>query len=370
MKRKMIELLKKAFALALAAAVIVSGVLPGTKPAVLSAQAIPVADAAMYRGTVTNQWEDDGLTYYELVQALGTNYGFSSLTVSADKTVYENNKLSDVKVGDYLEVYYGAGKNESLGTKAIISAGKLVNADFSVFNGTVEKIEKGSVLLKALDGNNEILFRYSSDTHLYLDIAKVKKGDRLNVYFNGITTRSIPAQANALEIRSYESVNIYRGNIAKVTTKGSVTTLNLVREAGTPFADKLTIQLNKQTITNLGKDKLKKGNYVEVLYETPAKKTSVPVAMTAKKLLDAKMVVYTGTLVEVKQDEKDAARGTLVMKDKINGEYLFHYGDATVFKTALNNLKAGDRLSIYYNGAATLSIPPQSGAYEVSVYKK
>ena len=48
---------------------------------------------------------------------------------------------------------------------------------------------------------------------------------------------------------------------------------------------------------------------------------------------------------------------------------IFHYNAYTDFTQGVESLEPGDQLSIYHRGVATLSIPPQGSALEISPYK-
>lgn len=375
--RKM-NLLKRVAAVCLIQALALTGAAAGIGKAEIRAQETKppmVADAAMYRGSVINVYEDEGKTYLQLRQEKGTNFGPAVQTVTADNNTYFNGELSDIKDGDYMEVFYGAeAGNRKLETKQAITMEKLPEAESSLFNGTVEELEKegngGSILLKQLDSEIRVLFRYSDSTQLYLNINNVKKGDKLNIFYNGIQTRSIPAQSNASEIRTYYDNSIYRGTIEEMTEKGGITTLTLKKAEGTPYAQSYKVNLKNTTKSSQDLSTFKKGDYVEVLYKTPKKSQTIPSAKTIEKLFETEMCIYTGTLASVEKDEKDGDRGVLVMKDSKGEEMLFHYGYLTNFVTDLSKLKEGDKLSIYHRGVMTMSLPPQGSALEVALYQK
>lgn len=165
-------------------------------------------DAAMYRGTVRSVEMQDGDIALVLAQAPGTNFGTPELTVILDKNTKSGFDFATIKPGNYLEVYYGIPMEGGIPVDVVaIVVNRHLDATSTIYNGTIVEIEAGEgggrILLSPLEGNTETLFRYSDATQFYLDINALKPGDKLNIFFSGITTRSIPPQANALEVRYY-----------------------------------------------------------------------------------------------------------------------------------------------------------------------
>jgi hypothetical protein len=185
---------------------------PGNNDASLGLAHVKAADAAMYRGIITSVVTGkDGLTTLTLKQVSGTDFGAGALKVVWDESTKTDLKPDDLADGNYIEVFYGRSPNADMPEKAVaISLKKLPDADLSIFNGTIIDIsrdkknkELGSLTLKALDGEQEIVFNYGPETQIYLDADALKNGDKLNVFFSGATTNSLPPRAYALEIRPY-----------------------------------------------------------------------------------------------------------------------------------------------------------------------
>lgn len=171
----------------------------------------PVADAAQYRGTVDSIVPQDGMTTVQLSQAEGTNFGSDILTVLFDANTSLGFDLSELELGDYVEVYYGASIGQpTADTVTAIQADKLGLADLVLYNGTVvsmvpdpEKEGYGDLTVKSLTKEGEIVFHYTSETLIHQDEGEIKEGARVCVYFSGATTRSIPPQATAWEVWPY-----------------------------------------------------------------------------------------------------------------------------------------------------------------------
>ncbi len=172
------------------------------------------ADAAMYRGTVAAITNKDGKTWMLLNQAKGTDFGKAALRVEFTKDTRTGFKLSDIEKGDYLVVYYGTMMGEKIPSDVTaIAANKLIDADRSIYNGVIDDIKinddgTGMFMMRAINGKDQTLFRFNKETKIYLDFANLKKGDKLNIYYSGITTRSLPPQATAMEIRTYYSTSL------------------------------------------------------------------------------------------------------------------------------------------------------------------
>lgn len=169
------------------------------------------ADAALYRGVVGDitPGDEDSLTI-EIAQPVGVNYSMPKLTVVVNKNTSAGFDTAGIKQGDYVEVYYGPAGEQAPESVDAIVINRLAPAEVSVFNGTVKEItpdendeNSGDILLESLDDQSETIFHYSDETQFYLDFATLEVGTKLNIHHSGATTRSIPPQGNALEVRSY-----------------------------------------------------------------------------------------------------------------------------------------------------------------------
>lgn len=171
----------------------------------------PVADAVLYRGVVESVETKDGVTIVKLAQAAGTDFGKPTLTVTLESVTRRGFVGAEPVVGDYLEVYYSATVGQpTTDTMAAIQVSLLPATDTCLYNGVVAEITAesdkegyGDMMLTALTDSNEIVFHYTPETRFYLDFSALKAGDKVNIFFNGVTTRSIPPQATALEVCPY-----------------------------------------------------------------------------------------------------------------------------------------------------------------------
>lgn len=180
-----------------------------------------VADAALYRGTVTEVSLKDGTGTFTLAQAAGTDYGAAEMTFTVDENTRFSYPLEKLTEGAYVEVFYG-GEESPAGA---IASNYLGEEEMIVYNGVllgVQEDENGgkSLVMASLDsepfcGNStleelyplaEIVFHCGDDTQFYLSQDQLVLGAKLNILHTGATTRSLPPQGNALEVRMYKEI--------------------------------------------------------------------------------------------------------------------------------------------------------------------
>lgn len=75
--------------------------------------------------------------------------------------------------------------------------------------------------------------------------------------------------------------------------------------------------------------------------------------------------MYSGKVLYVNKDEKR----TSILVDTKRGEYVFHINEDTKINTK-DEINIGDTVDVYFSGAATKSLPPQSTAIAINVYNK
>lgn len=205
---------------------------PDSEPQESQTPPIP-ADAAMYRGTVSDIVSDVGKStvQFTLTQADGTDFGAPSLKFS-----FTADTRADFtpEGGQYLEVYYGRAPGAPLSADEVhnvITAIQYHSAEMVSFNGTVKAIDphpdkpgQGWLVMVPLGvdiheaesypesaapgepflGNPEIHYSYDKEkTKFYLNFDEIKVGDKLNIFQSGAMTMSLPPQAFAIEVRPY-----------------------------------------------------------------------------------------------------------------------------------------------------------------------
>lgn len=189
------------------------------------------ADAAMYRGTVSDtvvttpkEGDPNQSTYqFTLTQAEGTDFGAPALKFSFTADTRADFSPED---GQYLEVYYGRAPGAPLNTDeahSVITAIQYHSAEMVNFNGMVEAIsphpdkpEQGTLVMALIPTSVEqslanpasdpyiVHFNYDNEeTKFYLNFDEIKVGDKLNIFQSGAMTMSLPPQAFAIEVRPY-----------------------------------------------------------------------------------------------------------------------------------------------------------------------
>lgn len=156
-----------------------------------------VADAALYRGTVTKV-ADRQLT---VEQYDGRDYGELVIVF----TLPEEDQ-GTWREGDYVEIYYGALRESAPAQADAISVHKVADqAETVVTNGTVKEVTTGeegkiSGLLVTDSNGQDIFFHIGTDTQIYMNQDDLQEGKEISILHTGAFTKSLPPQGNALEI--------------------------------------------------------------------------------------------------------------------------------------------------------------------------
>ena len=169
----------------------------------------PINDAIMYRGTITEiTLEKDGVVAL-LEQAEGTNFGHRAMRGFLDpESSFLTFDIADIQVGDYLEIFYGGALALSEPPfVTAIQAYKLLAASLVLYNGElVEIMEDGSLVLNhigSMPGDEQHVFHIDDATQVYMNLDDLVPGAKLNIFYNGIATRSLPPQSTAQEVRPF-----------------------------------------------------------------------------------------------------------------------------------------------------------------------
>lgn len=169
-----------------------------------------IADAALYRGTVTAVETTEEGTLLTLEQAPGTDFGSPSRQFLLTEESRLSFKSEQIVPNVYLEVYY-TGKNPEEAA-LILGANFYEAAEMVNFNGTLSSVwespdrpGQGSLAMVERDTGEEVHFNYDKNggTQFYLDFDALQPGDELNIFHQGIYTLSLPPQGIALEVRPY-----------------------------------------------------------------------------------------------------------------------------------------------------------------------
>lgn len=168
----------------------------------------------VYRGIIEEfAVGDGGNTVWILNQVEGADYGHPTLKVMltpSTKYLYDN-KAEQVGNGSYIAVTYDKSKTNADGSVTALTVDKLLEPEMIVYNGTVVSVRKdtdssGQILMEDFGGQGMgYAFNYSEETRFVTPLAQIKAGDKLSVLHSPISTRSIPPQSPAEEVRVYEA---------------------------------------------------------------------------------------------------------------------------------------------------------------------
>ncbi len=167
-----------------------------------------VADAAMYRGVVQEFAVNDqtGNTVWILQQVDGTDFGFPELKVEISENTDLGPGAEQVGNGSYVEIFYG-GKPDSNNQVEAIAVNRLESADMVIYNGVLKSIQgdsEGQMELESLDGQGTgYIFNFDANTQFYLNKEQLTPGTKLCVFHSAASTRSLPPQSAAYEVRLY-----------------------------------------------------------------------------------------------------------------------------------------------------------------------
>ncbi|WNY24304.1 hypothetical protein MmiHf6_16350 [Methanimicrococcus hongohii] len=170
------------------------------------------ADTAMYRGNVINVTNQRNETSMTLSQVKGTNFGTANMKFIFDNNSKMNFNLSDLKEGQYVEVYYAPPADGPREETTAIVANLLQYANMTVYNGEIVSVTPevnvnnttyvGKIEVK-LENNSTMIFNCDRDTQFYMNMSNVTAGTKINVYGNWVIQTSSPPQTMAYEVREY-----------------------------------------------------------------------------------------------------------------------------------------------------------------------
>lgn len=177
---------------------------------------IYITDAARYRGTVASIDKTlTGQVIYRLVAFPGSGMPEQLLVVPTPDTL-SSFDFADVQVGDHMEVFYNPPEEAGCGLTCydILGANLLFPAEMVYYNGILaEKDDDGNGNVDLVmvpegtpqenwrDPMRQFVFHAGPETQFFTPVEELEEGASLNIYHRGISTRSIPPQGVALEVR-------------------------------------------------------------------------------------------------------------------------------------------------------------------------
>ncbi|MBI6872040.1 hypothetical protein [Clostridium aciditolerans] len=162
-------------------------------------------------------------------------------------------------------------------------------ADASMYDGKITDVKKTKdgldVMVSKLGESdsplNSLIFHVNNDTKLNVAKETLKIGDRVNVFFSGAVTRSIPGQATAIAINQLKEDCVYEGQIEEVIDNKYGKSISVVSDSKNSNFDKIIFNISDKTSFNNGSLlDLKKGAKVKVVYG-PVMTMSLPPHTTA-----------------------------------------------------------------------------------------
>lgn len=159
--------------------------------------------------------------------------------------------------------------------------------------------------------------------------------------------------------------SLYRGEVRGLDEYG----FYLVQVPGRMYGDGIMrVSIDENTEFSFDKNTLKEGEYLEIYYNYvreiyPSQTTAIAV----NRLMAADLCVFNGEVTQMSTKED----GTMdLLLKRIDGEgmdeILFHIGEST--QVYVDTIEEGTKLSVFFSGAVTLSLPGQATALEVAPY--
>lgn len=231
---------------------------------------------------------------------------------TSENTVWDGILMEqELSVGQYVIVDYDGRTTFSLPPQAHAD-----RVGCHVLEGVVNEItEDGQLLMDDLTFGEVFVQMEGGFEHVYAGMPVI-------IYYDGVMSLSLPAQANARHI----SVPEITGTISELTEEGFL----LTDDAGQPWQ----IHLTEETILS------------ELL----------PVIEQEVILEDAaELAVEDETEEETAEETADASEEEPV--------------EEAIEEPTVLELADGDVVTVYYNGASTRSIPPQLTALEIMIHR-
>ncbi|MGN0779219.1 MAG: hypothetical protein ACI4MJ_08745 [Aristaeellaceae bacterium] len=247
-------------------------------------------------------------------------------------------------VGDAITVTYNGMMTRSLPPQiAALSIARAALPEVYEVSGVVTEITEEYVMVEDTDGQ-QLQINLFEDTQMDFDAEHVLTvGESITVTYNGMMTRSLPAQIAALSIRPAALPEIYdvSGMVTEITEE-----YVMIEDAD---GQQLQVNLSEDTLVEYsvsGSEELSVGDYITVLYNGMMTR-SLPAQMTA---LTIRATALTGTVTAVEE-----SRFTMLTDE---GMEVIVNGTTADWPVVAEDA----RIRVYFNGVMTLSLPGQIGA--------
>lgn len=287
------------------------------------AESDDIAEIAEITGTVLEL--GDGTLLVE------TPEGQQMEVTLTEETLFEGKM--ELATGDYIHVTYNGQMTRSYPAEIVA-----LKVGCYVLTGVVGDItEEGFTLTTDME---MVIVNAPSDL-----LALVEDGAKVNVYFNGAMTMSLPAQIGAESITPVQET---------ATISGTVVEAYIMIEN----ADGELIQVNLSSLTELLAGLPELGDIITVGYNGQMTR-SIPAQVTAQTIgIVAAQTTIAGEIVEISED------GILIQTEEM--QVLVKVDVDTVYEMdATHELAEGELIQVIYDGVMTMSLPAQIYAQKI-----
>lgn len=287
------------------------------------AESDDIAEIAEITGTVLEL--GDGTLLVE------TPEGQQMEVTLTEETLFEGK--TELVTGDYIHVTYNGQMTRSYPAGIVA-----LKVGCYVLTGVVGDItEEGFTLTTDME---MVIVNAPSDL-----LALVEDGAKVNVYFNGAMTMSLPAQIGAESITPIQET---------ATISGTVVEAYIMIEN----ADGELIQVNLSSLTELLAGLPELGDIITAGYNGQMTR-SIPAQVTAQTIdIVAAQTTIAGEIVEISED------GILIQTEEM--QVLVKVDVDTVYEMdATHELAEGELIQVIYDGVMTMSLPAQIYAQKI-----
>lgn len=291
-----------------------------------SAEANELADVVLLDGFITDVLDDSLL--------LLTKDGLAVEALLNEDTIFEG---KNVAIGDYVQIVYNGIMTRSLPAK--ITAMAVRN---HMLMGVVSDLAETGFTLTF----GEEIYQVSADAAL---LEGIQDGMFITLYYNGMMTRMIPAGVTAMHIRGQEIV----GTITEMVEGGFTLTVEgeeIPYHVGIKDGAFQFVQPEPGVEVIVITDGLETASLESILVNA----TEILPLPTAQEVFD-----LAGTVTEIGED--------FILFETADGQLVqANLSADTVFEG--KTIEAGDFIHVTYNGQMTFSLPGQISAMRVGCY--
>lgn len=291
-----------------------------------SAEANDLADVVLLDGFITDVLDDSLL--------LLTKDGLAVEALLNEDTIFEGKNAA---IGDYVQIVYNGIMTRSLPAK--ITAMAVRN---HMLMGVVSDLAETGFTLTF----GEEIYQVSADAAL---LEGIQDGMFITLYYNGMMTRMIPAGVTAMHIRGQEIV----GTITEMVEGGFTLTVEgaeIPYHVGIKDGAFQFVQPEPGVEVIVITDGLETASLESILVNA----TEILPLPTAQEVFD-----LAGTVTEIGED--------FILFETADGQLVqANLSADTVFEG--KTIEAGDFIHVTYNGQMTFSLPGQISAMRVGCY--